>query len=93
MFDQEARNICRDGRVLELRRKEFELLSYLCLAPGKVVSKALLLRDVWGFKCAAATRTIDFHIAQLRSKIEVDPSRPEHLLTVRGVGYRLITGP
>ncbi|MGH7461235.1 MAG: winged helix-turn-helix domain-containing protein [Longimicrobiales bacterium] len=57
---------------------------------GAVVAKEDLLRDVWGFNCDIDSRRVDFQVAALRRKIENDPSRPRHLLTVRGVGYRLL---
>jgi DNA-binding response OmpR family regulator len=85
-----SRHVRRGEKRVQLRPKEFDLFCFLWAAGGTVVSKDQLLRNVWGFKCEVETRTLDFHVATLREKIESDPSHPVHLLTVRGVGYRLI---
>lgn len=89
-IDIDARVATRDTLEMKLRPKEFDLLMSLWNSVGTIVSKEQLLKLVWGFKCEVETRTLDFHVATLREKLEVRPSQPEHLLTVRGVGYRLI---
>jgi DNA-binding response OmpR family regulator len=89
-IDLAARVVMRDGRQIPLRRKEHELLVALWSAAGSVVSKERLLSTIWGFHGRVNTRTLDFHIAQLRAKLEKEPSRPRYILTVRRVGYRML---
>ena len=78
------------GQVLKLSRKEFGVLRLLAARIGKVVTRNELLDEVWGHECYPTTRTVDNHIASLRSKLEDDPSRPRHLVTIHGVGYKLV---
>jgi DNA-binding response OmpR family regulator len=78
------------GGPLELTRREFQLLRALASRPGEVVSRSELLDQVWGLNEYPTTRTVDTHIAALRAKIERDPAKPEHLLTMRGVGYKWV---
>jgi DNA-binding response OmpR family regulator len=74
------------GRPLDLTYKEFELIRYLAQNPGRVFSRARLLREVWGYDFYGGTRTVDVHIRRLRAKLGPEH---EHLIeTVRGVGYR-----
>ena len=80
----------RGESSLSLSPKEFGILRYLATRVGNVVSRDELLDEVWGYEQFPTTRTVDNHIAQLRSKIEKDPGHPKHLITVHGVGYRLI---
>ncbi|MHB1652135.1 MAG: response regulator [Desulfitobacteriaceae bacterium] len=77
----------RDQEI-ELTLKEFELLRVLILNPGKVYSRDELLEQVWGYDYAGDTRTVDVHIRHLRQKVEIDPSNPDKIETLRGVGYR-----
>jgi DNA-binding response OmpR family regulator len=84
-----ARTVKRSGTVVDLRPKEFELLLALLRQHDRVVSRAELLRDVWGYHASAVSRTIDTHMAGLRHKLEADPVNPRHLLTVRTAGYLL----
>jgi DNA-binding response OmpR family regulator len=67
---------------------EFEILSALARAPGRVFTRDMLLSRIWGDSAYRDQRTIDVHIRHLREKIERDPKDPEYLCTVRGVGYR-----
>ena len=67
-----------------------ELLRYLLANAGRVLSRDRLLTDVWRQPNGPTTRTVDTHVFKLRQKLERDPERPEHLLTVRGVGYKLV---
>ncbi len=76
-----------DKRV-ELSPKEFDLLRFLAAHAGQVFSRQALLDRVWGADAYVEDRTVDVHIRWLREKVEVNPSRPERLLTVRGVGYK-----
>jgi two-component system, OmpR family, alkaline phosphatase synthesis response regulator PhoP len=80
--------VLRRGEAVELRPKEFELLMALVRRSGDVVSRLELLRQVWGYDAEVVSRTVDTHIAELRRKLEDDPSRPRHILTVRKIGYR-----
>ncbi|MCA9973488.1 MAG: response regulator transcription factor [Anaerolineales bacterium] len=73
-----------------LRHKEFELLSLLLARAGQVVTRAELFDRIWGTDWLGDTRTLDVHIRWLREKIEANPSQPEYIQTVRGVGYRLV---
>jgi len=78
----------RGGDVLDMTRKEFQVLRYLATRSGKVVTREELLENVWGFDKFPTTRTVDNHILSLRTKLESDPGQPRRLLTVHGVGYR-----
>ena len=84
-----ARSATLQGKELDLRPREFDLLAHLASNPGRVYTRDQLLRDVWGFEYSGDTRTVDVHVRWLRLKIEQDPSNPVCLGTVRGVGYRL----
>ena len=86
--DLAARTVRRGAEEIALRPKEFDLLAALVRRRGRVVSRAELLREVWGYKPAMVSRTIDTHIVELRRKLEDDPSSPRHFLTVRKTGYR-----
>ncbi len=83
-----TRTVTRAGAEVRLTHLEFELLLYFVRHPAQVLSRARLLRDVWGMKAGGSPRTVDNFVAQLRSKLEADPDQPRHLLTVRGSGYR-----
>ncbi|MEK7407125.1 MAG: response regulator transcription factor [Acidobacteriota bacterium] len=78
----------RAGQPLEMTRREFQALRLLVSRPGEVVTREEMLEQVWGLHVYPTTRTVDNHIAALRAKLEPDPARPRHLLTVRGVGYK-----
>jgi DNA-binding response OmpR family regulator len=80
-------------RTLRLTLMEAELLRHLVRRAGQVVSRKSLLEEVWGLRDDTDTRAIDNFIVRLRKYIEDEPSRPRHLLTVRGVGYRLVLEP
>jgi len=80
----------RAGQPLEMTRKEFGILRLMAARPGEVLTRDELLNEVWGYDSYPTTRTVDNHIASLRAKIERDPAEPEHLLTVHGVGYKLV---
>jgi len=78
------------GQVLKLSRKEFGVLRLLAARAGQVVTRNEMLDEVWGHESYPTTRTVDNHIASLRSKLEDDPSKPQHLITIHGVGYKLV---
>jgi len=84
-----AREVTKNGRRVDLTPKEYDLLIALLDRRGAVASRLELLQEVWGYSDAVVTRTVDTHVAELRRKVEVDPARPAHILTVRKVGYRL----
>ncbi|AFM42625.1 response regulator with CheY-like receiver domain and winged-helix DNA-binding domain [Desulfosporosinus acidiphilus SJ4] len=76
------------GEEVELTPKEFELLRVFAAHPGKVYSRDELLERIWGYEYHGDTRTVDVHVRHLRLKIELDPSNPEYIETLRGIGYR-----
>jgi DNA-binding response OmpR family regulator len=78
------------GKALKLSRKEFGVLRLLTARVGQVVTRNEMLDEVWGHESYPTTRTVDNHIASLRAKLEDDPSEPRHLITVHGVGYKLV---
>jgi len=80
----------KGDQVLDMTRKEFGVLRVLAARTGEVVTRDELLNEVWGFENYPTTRTIDNHIAMIRAKIENNPAEPSHLLTVHGVGYKLV---
>ena len=86
-IDAGRRELRLDGRPLKLQPKEFDLLLFLARHPGIALSRNLLLEKVWGWTFDGNSRTVDVHIRWLREKIEVDPARPQRIITVRGVGY------
>ena len=73
-----------------LTHKEFEILKFFRQHSGEAISREILIEKVWGLDVFPTTRTVDNHIAKLRKKIEPDPSRPQHILTVHGIGYKFI---
>ena len=80
----------KGDRVLEMTRKEFGILRLLAARAGEVVTRDELLNEVWGYDNYPTTRTVDNHIVTLRAKLEDNSSEPRHLLTVHGVGYKLV---
>ncbi len=88
-LDLFAHELRRSGRPIHLRPKEFNLLAMLAAHPGRAYTRRQLLDRVWGPEHHGDPRTVDVHIRWLRAKIETDPARPLHLVTLRGVGYRL----
>jgi two-component system response regulator MtrA len=84
-----ARTVTRGDAPVALSPKEFDLLLALIRRRGAVASRLELLKEVWGYSADVMTRTVDIHIAELRRKLENDPSKPRHILTVWKAGYRL----
>ena len=84
-----SRTVTKGGQLVALSPKEFDLLITLVRRRGAVASRVELLREVWGHRVEVMTRTVDIHIAELRRKLEDDPSAPRHILTVWKAGYRL----
>ena len=91
-IDFEALELRSGAQTVHLTLMEADLLRYLIDHDGKVVSRNSILEDVWGLREDTDTRAIDNFIVRLRRYIEEEPSRPRHLLTVRGVGYRFVSG-
>jgi DNA-binding response OmpR family regulator len=91
-IDLEKRQVFKVDQLLNLRYKEFELLSLLVSKAGEVVTRAEIFDKVWGTDWLGDMRTLDVHIRWLREKLEVDPSHPRYIQTVRSIGYRFVGG-
>lgn len=89
ILDFDARTVSVSGHDIELTGREFGLLSTFMRSPGRTFSRSELLETVWGTSYAGYRHTVNTHINRLRAKIEPDPAAPCHVLTVRGLGYRL----
>ena len=81
--------VLQDGAEVHLTRTEFRLLCELASTPGRMFSREVLLDRVWGYDYFGDGRLVDVHIRRLRTKVEDDPANPEHVVTVRGLGYKL----
>lgn len=90
VLDHTARQVWRAGYLVELRQREFDLLSVLMENVGKAVPRHELLDRVWGEDWVGDPRTLDVHIRWLREKVEDEPSAPRYIQTVRGYGYRFV---
>jgi DNA-binding response OmpR family regulator len=90
-IDFEALELRSGEQTVQLTLMEAELLRYLIDHEGKIVSRSAILEEVWGLREDTDTRAIDNFIVRLRKYLEDEPSRPRHLLTVRGVGYRFVS--
>ena len=88
-MDFVRRSVTRNGVNIELSRKEFDLLALFASHLGQVVTREVCLDTLWWGMQLSDTRTLDTHVKRLRQKIEVDPTQPSHLITIRGVGFRL----
>ncbi|WP_295625211.1 response regulator transcription factor [uncultured Corynebacterium sp.] len=88
VMDVERHVVTVDGAPVSMPLKEFDLLEYLLRNSGRVLTRGQLIDRVWGADYVGDTKTLDVHIKRLRSKVEVNPSRPRHLVTVRGLGYK-----
>ncbi|HYM15263.1 MAG TPA: response regulator transcription factor [Dehalococcoidia bacterium] len=89
-LDLRGRTVRRGAREVALKPKEFDLLFFLARNAGQVFTREQLLEHVWGYEFFGGSRTVDVHIRWLREKLEQEPSHPQHLLTVRGVGYKFV---
>jgi DNA-binding response OmpR family regulator len=88
-IDPTTREVRRDGQVVELTRRQFDLLLHLASHPRQVFTRAQLLEAVWDSSADwQDPATVTVHVGHLRHKLESEPTRPRHLVTVRGVGYR-----
>ncbi|MDU0330674.1 MULTISPECIES: response regulator YycF [Paenibacillus] len=88
-IDTDMYTVYKNGEPLDLTHREFELMHYLVKNSGKVMTREHLLQAVWGFEYFGDVRTVDVTIRRLREKIEKDPSKPEYILTRRGLGYMM----
>lgn len=88
-LDVRRTEVVRQGKLVALSAKEFQLLRYLAEHRGTTVSRETLLSQVWGYGGVTSSRTVDVHIAWLRQKLEDDPRQPQWILTVHGLGYKL----
>jgi len=91
-LDQARHQVTHGGELLELTRKEFDLLRLLMRNAGAVVSREQLIEDVWDANWFGPTKTLDVHISALRKKLGDDPAAPRYVHTVRGVGFRFAAG-
>ncbi|WP_300917482.1 response regulator transcription factor [Corynebacterium stationis] len=87
-MDVERHTVSVDGEPISMPLKEFDLLEYLLRNAGRVLTRGQLIDRIWGADYVGDTKTLDVHVKRLRSKIEQEPSRPQHLVTVRGLGYK-----
>ncbi|NWO17798.1 MAG: response regulator transcription factor [Corynebacterium sp.] len=87
-MDVERHTVSVDGDAVSMPLKEFDLLEYLLRNAGRVLTRGQLIDRIWGADYVGDTKTLDVHVKRLRSKIESEPSRPQHLVTVRGLGYK-----
>ena len=87
-LDPVSRTVTKDGDQIELAAREFDLLHLLMASPGEVLRRERIMDEVWDPHWFGPTKTLDVHISWLRKKIEDDPSNPEYITTIRGVGFR-----
>jgi two-component system response regulator RegX3 len=87
-LDPERHEVTVRGEGVALPPKEFELLELLLLRKGRLLTRQFLIEEVWGADYVGDTKTLDVHVKRLRAKLEQDPSQPELLVTVRGLGYK-----
>jgi two-component system, OmpR family, response regulator RegX3 len=88
VMDIERHMVTVNGEKIQMPLKEFELLELLMENVNRVLTRGQIIDRVWGSNYFGDTKTLDVHVKRIRSKIEDDPSRPRHLLTVRGLGYK-----
>ncbi len=89
-MDTDRHEVRIRDELVPLPPKEFELLELLLARKGRLLTRDYLIEEVWGADYVGDTRTLDVHVKRLRQKIEEDPHRPVHLITVRGLGYRFV---
>jgi two-component system alkaline phosphatase synthesis response regulator PhoP len=90
VVDLKACRVTRQGAVVEVSAREFELLKYFLQHSGETLSRDRLLSNVWGYDKFPTTRTVDAHIVRLRQKLEPNPEQPQFFLTVHGTGYKFV---
>jgi two-component system response regulator RegX3 len=89
-MDPEAHEVFVQGDPVQLTPKEFELLETLLSRKGRLLTREFLIDEIWGPDYVGDTKTLDVHVKRLRQKVEDDPHRPRHILTVRGLGYKFV---
>jgi two-component system alkaline phosphatase synthesis response regulator PhoP len=87
-IDFRKAEVTKDGQLIELSAREFQLLRYFVEHRGDTLTREELLNEVWGYNAMPSTRTVDVHVAWLRQKIEPTPKHPQYILTVHGMGYK-----
>ncbi|PAQ13030.1 DNA-binding response regulator [Bacillaceae bacterium SAOS 7] len=92
LVDEDRGELLVDGQAVSCPTQVYLLLLYFCKHPNKVFSKSELLEAVWGYNHYVDDNTVSVHIRRIRERIEEDPSRPQFLVTVRGLGYKLVKG-
>lgn len=92
VIDRDKGEVRKKGRLVTLTAKEYALLLYLAENAGRILSKNKILEHVWGFDYDGFDNTLMVHIRHLRLKLEDDPARPQYIITVKGLGYKLVTG-
>ena len=86
-LDLDARNAYRNGEMVDLTAKEFDVIEFLMRNPNRVYSREALLDTIWAYEYKSDIRTVDVHIRRLREKLEIDPAEPNYIMTKWGVGY------
>ena len=92
IVDEKAGELLVNGKLIPCPTQVYLLLLYFCKHPNIVLSKSALLEAVWGYDHSGDDNTVSVHIRRIRERIEEDPSHPKHLITVRGLGYKLVKG-
>lgn len=90
LLDQQRHEVVVRGELVAMPLKEFELLALLLENVGRVLTREVLMDRVWGADYVGDTKTLDVHIKRVRAKVEVDPSKPERIVTIRGLGYKFV---
>ncbi len=91
VVDPRTRTVTRQGVPVELTPREYELLVFLIKADGAIISRELVMGEVWHYVPGLTSRTVDQHVARLRHKLEIDAAVPQHILTARKAGYRFVS--
>lgn len=92
-MDQDAHEVRVAGETIQMPLREFELLELFMQNPDRVLTRGQILDRIWGMNYIGDSKTLDVHVKRIRSKIEEDPAQPAVLRTVRGLGYKLVSGP
>ncbi|NMA84413.1 MAG: response regulator transcription factor, partial [Epulopiscium sp.] len=87
VIDIERYEVSKDGEVLDLTLREYELLKFLASQKGQIFSREVLLEKVWGYEYYGDVRTVDVTVRRLREKVEDESGKPDYILTKRGIGY------
>lgn len=90
-LDRVSHQFEKDGKVVKLTRKEYQLLEYFLENPGRALTRATIMNKVWGSSIMVTQRSVDRCVTTLRAKVEADPHAPAHIITIRDVGYRMET--